>query len=306
MVTESGGGLKVEYSVNGGVFLSYRDKTPLGMNIHNTQYADDLTLIAESRHEIQNMLDVLDRCCRKWGMKTNCGKTKFMPVGNLSEDTIPICLNGEPIGEVCSFEYLGSILESTCSVDREVDSRLQKAGTVYQMWRYKVFRSRSLSIATKVRVFQSLMVSVLLYGAETWPMNQQKSRKLKTFQMRCLRDILRFTLLDKKRNEDILRMTGQPPIEIELRKRRLQWFGHVQRMGCERTQKKVFRCRPVEKKRQPGGGGGGGVSLCWVDTISRDLSWTHLEDWTDVVMDRRAWRGIINQLYWPDTRGIVD
>jgi hypothetical protein len=49
-------------------------------------------------------------------------------------------------------------------------------------------------------------------------MNQQNSRKLKTFQMRCLRDILGFTLLDKKRNEDILRMTGQPPIEIELRK----------------------------------------------------------------------------------------
>ena len=63
VVTESGGGLKVEYSVNGGVFLSYRDKTPLGMDIHNTQHADDLTLIAESRHEIQHILDVLDRCC---------------------------------------------------------------------------------------------------------------------------------------------------------------------------------------------------------------------------------------------------
>ena len=187
-------------------------------------------------------------------MKINCSKTKLMPVGNLSEDTIPICLNGEPIEGVCSFEYLGSILESTCSVDREVDSRVQKAGTVYQMWRHKVCRSRNLSIATKVQVFQSLVVSVLLYGAETWPMNQQNSRKLKTFQMRCLRDILGFTLLDKKRNEDILRMTGQPPIEIELRKRRLQWFGHVQRMGCERTQKRVFRCRPVGKKRQPGGG----------------------------------------------------
>ena len=46
---------------------------------------------------------------------------------------VPICVNGEQIEEVCSFEYLGSILESTCSVDREVDSRLQKAGTVYQM-----------------------------------------------------------------------------------------------------------------------------------------------------------------------------
>ena len=268
--------------------------------IHNTQYADDLTLIAESRHDIQNMLDVLDRCCRKWGfrMKINCSKTKLMPVGNLSEDTIPICLNGEPIEEVCSFEYLGSILELTCSVDREVDSRLQKAGTVYQMWRHKVFRSRNLSIATKVRVFQSLVVSVLLCGAETWPMNQQNSRKLKTFQMR---DILGFTLLDKKRNEDILRMTGQPPIEIELRKCCLQWFEHVQRVGCERTQKRDFRCRPVGKKRQPGG-----VSLCWVDTTSTDLSWIRLEDCTNVVTDRRAWRGIINQICWPDTQGIVD
>ena len=67
--------------------------------------------------EIQNMLDVLDRCCRKWEVKINCSKTKLMPVGNLSEDTIPICLNSEPIEEVFSFEYLGSILESTCSVD---------------------------------------------------------------------------------------------------------------------------------------------------------------------------------------------
>ena len=59
---------------------------------------------------------------------TNRNKTKLMPVGNLSEDTIPICLNSEQIEEVCSFEYLGSIPESTCSVDREVDNRLQKVG----------------------------------------------------------------------------------------------------------------------------------------------------------------------------------
>ena len=55
---------------------------------------------AENRNEIQNMLDVLDRCCRKWGMKFNCSKTKLMPVGNSSEDTIPICLNGEQIEEL--------------------------------------------------------------------------------------------------------------------------------------------------------------------------------------------------------------
>ena len=48
-------------------------------------------------------------------------------------------------------------------------------------------------------------------------MNQQNTRNLKTFQMWCLRDILGFTLLENKRNEDILRIAGQPPIENELR-----------------------------------------------------------------------------------------
>ena len=67
------------HSVNGGVFLSYRVKTPLAMDIHNTQYTDDSTLHdciqIESRTESQNMLDVLDRSCRKWRMKINCNKT---------------------------------------------------------------------------------------------------------------------------------------------------------------------------------------------------------------------------------------
>lgn len=76
-----------------------------------------------------------------------------------------------------------------------------------------------------------LVMSILLYGSETWPMSQQNTRKLKMFQMRCLRNILGFTLLYRKRIEDILKSTGQIPIEDELRKWRLQRFRHVQRMG---------------------------------------------------------------------------
>ena len=269
VVAESDGGLQVEYCVNGGVLMSYRDRTTLSMVIQNTQYADDLTLVAESRAGIQNMLNVLDSCCKKWGMKINSNKTKVMNVGSILENVTPICLNGQQIEDVDNFEYLGSILEPTACVDMEVDSRLQKAGTVYQMWRYKIFRSRNLSTATKVCVFQSLVMSVLLYGSETWPMSQQNIRKLKTFQMRCLRDILGFTLLNKKRNEDILKLSGQIPIEDELRKKRLQWFGHVQRMNDERTQKRVLRCRPVGKKRKPGAPHYGG----WIPSVETCQGW---------------------------------
>ena len=59
----TGGGLQVEYTTSGGLFLSYRDKTPLTTCIQNIRYADDLTLIAETRGELQRMVDVLDRAC---------------------------------------------------------------------------------------------------------------------------------------------------------------------------------------------------------------------------------------------------
>ena len=111
--------------------------------------------------------------------------------------------------------------------------RLKKAGMVYQMWRWKVFHSHSLSKATKLRAFCTLVMSILLYGAETWPVTQQDTRKLRTFHMRCLRDILGITLWDMRRNADILKETGELPIEKQLRQKQLQWFGHVQRMPEE-------------------------------------------------------------------------
>ena len=89
-----------------------------------------------------------------------------------------------------------------------------------------MFRSRNLSKTTKVRVFRSMVMSVLLYGAETWPVTQHDIRRLKTFQMRCLRDIVGVTLWDKQHNADILEETGELPVEEELRLKRLQWFGH--------------------------------------------------------------------------------
>ena len=94
---------------------------------------------------------------------------------------------------------------------------------------------------------------VLLYGAETWAVTQQELRKLYAFQMKCLREIVGVTLWDRRRNVDILEETGELPIEEQLRHKRLQWFGHLQRMPENRPQKQVLRCRPHGRKRKPGG-----------------------------------------------------
>ena len=156
------------------------------------------------------------------------------------------------------------------------------------MWRRKVFRSRNLSRRTKMRVFRSMVMSVLLYGAETWSPTQHDIRRLKTFQMRCLRDIVGVTLWDMRRNGDILEETGELPIGEQLRLKRLQWFGHLQRMPPHRPQRQLLRCRPRGKKRRPGE-----TCLRRVDHINQDI-WG-IPNWHKVVTDRDVWLEAIHQ-----------
>ena len=284
----SGGGWNIEYTTTGGLFLTYRDKTPATTCIQNVQYADDLTLVAERAKEMQHMVDELDRACTRWGMAINGTKTKILNVGEQTDNHQTITLKGNILEEVDSFSYLGSEVGQTARVDRDVGARLEKGTTVYQMWRRKVFRSQNLSKETKIRVFRTLVMSVLLYGAETWAANQQDIRRLHAFQMKALRDIVGVTLWDRRRNEDILKETGETPVEEQLRQRRLQWFGHLQRMPDHRPQKQVMKCRPQGKKRKPGG-----TSLRWMDVINRDLS--RITNWQEAVKDRKQWRVTIHQ-----------
>ena len=130
-----------------------------------------------------------------------------------------ITLKDETLEAVETFSYLRSEVGRTARVDGDVSARLKKAATAYQMRRRKVFRSRSVSRSTKVRVFRVMVMSVLLYGAETWAVTQQDLRRLHAFQMKCLRGIVGVTLWYKRRNVDILAETGEMPVKDLLKVR---------------------------------------------------------------------------------------
>ena len=239
------------------------------------------------------MVNAVNNACKRWGMSISATKTKTLTVGEQQTNSQPpIMLQSQPLEEVESFSYLGSEISQSNKAEKEVAVRLEKAGKVFQIWRRKVFQSRTLSTATKVQSYQTLVMPVLLYGAETWTVTQHDVRKLKSFQMRCLRDILRITLWNRVRNTDILARTGVLPVEEQLRQRRLQWFGHVWRMPTNRPQRQLMRCRPSGRKRPTGG-----APLRWCDLISRDLR--DIANWTEAVMDRSEWRAQIGQ--YPNT-----
>ena len=122
-----GGGLHVEYSTGGGLFLSYRDKTSASAHIQDAMYADDMALVAESRSEMQHMVKVLDKACERWGMCISVDKTKILAVGEQETEHPSIILRDQVIEEVESFPYLGSEIGQSTVVEKEVAVRVKKA-----------------------------------------------------------------------------------------------------------------------------------------------------------------------------------
>ena len=91
-----------------------------------------------------------------------------------------------------------------------------------------------------MKVFKASVLSVLLYGAETWNVMRADVRMLEVFYLRCLRRILGVSAFhDRIRNEEVLKRARMPDVESMLRQRRWRWFGHVLRMGEERVPKKL-------------------------------------------------------------------
>ena len=86
---------------------------------------------------------------------------------------------------------------------------------------------QTISLTTKLFVFNPNVKTVLLYGGETWNSSQNVLNKLQVFMNKCLRRILNVRWPDKIRNEELGKRTNQVPVEEEIKKRKWKWIGHT-------------------------------------------------------------------------------
>jgi len=98
------------------------------------------------------------------GLKIHVGKSKVLKVHTVTDT--PIMLEGEALDEVESFTYLGSIVDNTWETEADVRARIGKVRAAFQQLK-NVWRSSLLGTSTKIRIFNTIMKPVLLYGAET-------------------------------------------------------------------------------------------------------------------------------------------
>ena len=128
------------------------------------------------------------------------------------------------------------MISSDNGAKKDIKARLNKARGSFSRLR-NIWRSKQYSLKTKLKLYNSNVKSVLLYGSECWRIVKSDVAKVNAFHNGCLRKICNIYWPQKISNVNLYRKTGCKNIALEIKSRRLRWLGHVLRMGPERIPK---------------------------------------------------------------------
>ena len=132
-------------------------------NINNLRYADDTTLMAESKEELKSLLMKVKEESEKAGLKLNIQKMKIMASGPITSWQT----DGETVETVTDFIFLGSSITADGDCSHEIKRRLllgRKTMTNLD----SMLRSRDINLLTKVRIVKATVFPVFMYGCESW------------------------------------------------------------------------------------------------------------------------------------------
>ena len=134
-----------------------------GRNINNLRYADDTTLMAESEKELKSLLMQVKEECEKVGLKLNIQKMKIMASGPITSWEI----DGETVATVSDFILGGSNITADGDCSHEIKRRLLLGRKVMTNLD-SIFKSRDITLLTKVHLVKAMAFPVVMYGCESW------------------------------------------------------------------------------------------------------------------------------------------
>ena len=168
-------------------------------NISNLRYAADTTLMAESE-ELKSLLINVKEESEKVGLKLNIQKTKIMASGPITSWQI----DGETVETVADFIFLVSKITADGNCSHEIKRRLLLGRKVMTNLD-RIFKSRDITLPTKVRLVKAMVFPVVMYGCESWSVKKAEHQRIDAFELWCWRRLLRVPWIARRSNQSILK-----------------------------------------------------------------------------------------------------
>jgi hypothetical protein len=257
-----------------------------GQTLEDLDFADDIVLLAHRYQDIQNKTIDMATTGKKIGLSINTDKTKVMKINEKSKEQITI--NNNTVEEVQDFNYLGSKISLDGNSETDVQSRISKARGTFASLK-NIWKSNKISTQTKLRIFKSNVLGVLLYSAESWKVTKNICNKLDVFQTKCLRRIMKIFWPNTISNQELYKRTDSRPLSVEIKRRRWRWIGHVCRMHPDSIPRVAMRWTPQGKRKR------GRPKETWRRSVEKEMkdlgwSWGQIQHWSQ---DRQHWRSLV-------------